>query len=575
MSPINTQQEPVSVNNSNRNNISVAQAIQGIPESIEHSWHSIKETQSIDMNALREEIKEAISATIKEKLCSDADSITTVSHSMTALDTNAQYWSNLSNKAAHRSHRALELQLKMAEEALLEAAREARHIHFQLDQNTRLCEAGLMPEQQVRLRTDTGGSVNNPSQDTPALLMTAQLDGAVVNRTAEYSGIQQMVRQAIQNASHEAEPEKSFLAKAGVKMGNPPTYSDECNLEKFENWVASVLQFMSMYNLLGPRVGKVQLQFLGQCLTDEAQEWLYWQVERFDQEIKNWDLESVIMGLQKWFMLTLSMNKVAINYDNIMQGSMTVQQLHQELLKLAKQMVELPDAYSYRRRFMNALKTNIRDQVLRKGFTPEFNSIEELVDEAVTFDNVKCYTSGYNSNHGSAYLHKAATAENSHAQHTTTQNKSSTNQTAGSSKWHKSGNNTVQKWLTTQLLLTGGGGMRVAGARIEEVILEEDEDQMEEFDDDAPHSEEQQDWEDQPEEDDQQYCFDDDEYETRSIDNEDLHVNAVIKDSGYNECHRLYRIRVWEAETDLRVSTVIQTGEKEQPVYDHRARRKA
>ncbi|KIJ34950.1 hypothetical protein M422DRAFT_262913 [Sphaerobolus stellatus SS14] len=336
------------------------------------------ETQSIDMNALREEIKETISATIKEKLHSDADSVTTVSQSMTALDTNTQYWSELSNKAAHCSHRALELQLKMAEEkvnillheeapeeVLLEAAREVHTICFQLDQNTCLHEAGLMPEQQVRLRTDTGGSVNNTSRDTPALSMNAQLDGAVVNRMTEYSGIQQMVRQVVQNASHEAEPEKSFLAKASVKMGDPPTYSSEHNLEKFENWVAS----------------KVQLQFLGQCLTDEVQEWFYQQVEQFDREIKHWDLESIIMGLQKWFMPTLSLNKVAVNYDTIMQGSMIVQQLHQELSKLTKQMIELPDAYSYRRRFMSVLRPDIREQVLKKGFTPEFSSIDELVDK--------------------------------------------------------------------------------------------------------------------------------------------------------------------------------------------------
>ncbi|KIJ42049.1 hypothetical protein M422DRAFT_254742 [Sphaerobolus stellatus SS14] len=132
---------------------------QGIPESIECSRRSIADPQSIDMNALREEIKATISATIKDKLRSDADSVTTVSQSMQALDSNAQYWSDLSNKAARRSHRAFELQLKLAEEkvnnllheeapeeALLEAAWEARTIHFQLDQNSRLCEAGLMPE---------------------------------------------------------------------------------------------------------------------------------------------------------------------------------------------------------------------------------------------------------------------------------------------------------------------------------------------------------------------------------------------------------------------------------------------
>ncbi|KIJ47458.1 hypothetical protein M422DRAFT_248869, partial [Sphaerobolus stellatus SS14] len=319
--------------------------------------------------ALREEIKATISATIKDKLHSDADSVTTVSQSMQALDANAQYWSDLSNKAARCSHQALELQLKLAEEkvnnllheeapeeALLEAAREAHSI------------PGLMPEQQVQFSANTGRNLTSPSrnygpnpisephipqtevnaqfgrQSTPALSINAQLDGAVVDMTSEYSGIQQMVRQALQNASLEDEPKKSFLAKAGVKMGNPPTYSDERNLEKFENWVASILRFMSMYNLLGPRASKIQLQLLGQCLTDEAQEWFYRQVERFDQEVKHWDLKSVLMGFQKWFMPTLSLNKVAVGYDHLMQGSMNLQQLHQQLTKLAKQMVELPDA---------------------------------------------------------------------------------------------------------------------------------------------------------------------------------------------------------------------------------------
>ncbi|KIJ43339.1 hypothetical protein M422DRAFT_253543 [Sphaerobolus stellatus SS14] len=151
----------------------------GIPESIERSRHSMTEQQSIDMNALRKEIKNTISATIKDKLRSDADSVTTVSHIISALDANAPYWSDLSNKATRSSRRALELQLKLAEEkvnkplheeapeeALLEAAREACNVHFQLDQNTRLHEAGVMPEQQVRFSAATGRDVN--CQGTPS-----------------------------------------------------------------------------------------------------------------------------------------------------------------------------------------------------------------------------------------------------------------------------------------------------------------------------------------------------------------------------------------------------------------------
>ncbi|KIJ44970.1 hypothetical protein M422DRAFT_251601 [Sphaerobolus stellatus SS14] len=383
-----------------------------------------------------------------------------------------------------------------------------------------------MPEQQVQFSANTGGNTVSPSrnygtnpiiephippsevnapfsrQSTPALSINAQLDVAVVDMTSEYSGIQQMVRQVLKNASHEKEPEKSFLAKASVKMGNPPTYNGECNLAKFENWVVNVLQYMLMYNLLGP------------------------QAERFDCEVKDWDLESVMMGLQKWFMLTLSLNKVAVNYDCLMQGNMTVQQLHQELTKLAKQMVELSNVYSYRWRFMDALKPSIREEVLGKGFTAEFTKIDVLIAEAVTLDNAKHYTSGYNSSYGSTYLNKPANAATNQVQQTTTQNKSS-NANAGSAC-----NN-------------------------------------------APHPEEQQEFEDQPEEDDQQYHFNDEEYEMRSIDNDVVHVNAVIKASGYNDRRRLYGIRVSEAEADLRVSAVLQTGGKKQPVYDHRARKKS
>ncbi|KIJ31039.1 hypothetical protein M422DRAFT_267360 [Sphaerobolus stellatus SS14] len=382
--------------------------------------------------------------------------------------------------------------------------------------------------------------------------------------TSEYSSIQQMVRQALQNASLEDEPEKSFLAKASVKMGNPPTYGSECNLEKFENWVASILRFLSMYNLLRPRVSKIQLQLLGQCLTDEAQEWFYRQVEQFDREVKHWDLESVLMGLQKWFMPTLSLNKVAISYDHLMQGSMNVQQLHQQLTKLAKQMVELPDAYSYQRWFMNALKPSIREEVLGKGFTAEFSKIDELMEQAVIVDNAKCYTSGYNSNQSSAYANKPATVDHKRVQQSTTLNRSS-NANAGSSSQHRPGNNNFQSWSTPQSIrnpIKPGNTVnrptqsnpvrtapkannpvvcfncnqpghiqpncpfpdkdrRIAGARIEEVILEEDEGQIEEFDEYVPHPEEQQEFEDQPEEDDQHYRFDDDEeYEMRSFDNE-------------------------------------------------------
>ncbi|KIJ30464.1 hypothetical protein M422DRAFT_268008 [Sphaerobolus stellatus SS14] len=112
------------------------------------------------MNALREELKATISATIKDKLRLDADSVTTVSQSMQALDANAQYWSNLMEEKVNNL-----LHEEAPEEVLLEAAQEACSIHFQLEQSSRLHEAGLMPEQQVRFSANTGRNINSPSRN--------------------------------------------------------------------------------------------------------------------------------------------------------------------------------------------------------------------------------------------------------------------------------------------------------------------------------------------------------------------------------------------------------------------------
>ncbi|KIJ41789.1 hypothetical protein M422DRAFT_255102 [Sphaerobolus stellatus SS14] len=159
-SPTNTRHEPASVPTRDRPSLSANRVIQGIPESIERSRCSITEPQSIDMNALREEIKATISATIKDKLRSDADSVTTVSQSMHALDANAQYWSDLTEEKVNNL-----LHEEAPEEVLLEAAREVCSIHFQLDQSSQLHEAGLMPKQQVWFSANTRRNIASPSRN--------------------------------------------------------------------------------------------------------------------------------------------------------------------------------------------------------------------------------------------------------------------------------------------------------------------------------------------------------------------------------------------------------------------------
>ena len=161
------------------------------------------------------------------------------------------------------------------ESEVMAAVREAREARVKLDQDTCPREAGIASDQQhvqfnrpVENRSNpnlnnsrpySGTSMPTPQfeageqitrpvspirsirQDTPARMTPALLDNAISNPTAEYSHIQDMVRQALADSPEDTEPEKSILAKAGVKLGSPPTYNGERNLEKFETWVASVL----------------------------------------------------------------------------------------------------------------------------------------------------------------------------------------------------------------------------------------------------------------------------------------------------------------------------------------------
>ena len=72
-------------------------------------------------------------------------------------------------------------------------------------------------------------------------------------------------------------------------------------------------------------------------------------VEHPDRPIRDWSLESVIEGLQKRFLNSLTHRQVSNKFDTIKQGQKMVQELIQELTKYAAQMVQYLDDYSFRR----------------------------------------------------------------------------------------------------------------------------------------------------------------------------------------------------------------------------------
>jgi len=101
-----------------------------------------------------------------------------------------------------------------------------------------------------------------------------QLDGS----HELYDGIMCMIHVALEDNMH-ADPEKSVLAKAGIKLAHLETYVGGLDLEEFEVFIAGILRWLKMNNLLGPTSTDMQVNYLGTHLTGEAQEWFYHNVE--------------------------------------------------------------------------------------------------------------------------------------------------------------------------------------------------------------------------------------------------------------------------------------------------------
>ena len=121
---------------------------------------------------------------------------------------------------------------------------------------------------------------------------------------------------------------------------------------------------------------------MGTRLKGNASEWFTRNVEHPDRLIRDWSLEPVIKGLQKRFLNSLTHRQASKKFDTIKQGQKTVQELIQDLTKYAAQMVQYLDDYSFRRWLIAALRPSLQKEVLRRGITAEFSSMQDILEKA-------------------------------------------------------------------------------------------------------------------------------------------------------------------------------------------------
>jgi hypothetical protein len=87
---------------------------------------------------------------------------------------------------------------------------------------------------------------------------------------------------------------------------------------------------------------------------------------------------------------------MAADFDVMRQGNSTVQELYNKMSKLGEWMVHLPNAYTIRRRFLEALRPLISMKVLELSYNAKRHLLQQLYTTAKQLEEAKLYTTVYN-----------------------------------------------------------------------------------------------------------------------------------------------------------------------------------
>ena len=112
----------------------------------------------------------------------------------------------------------------------------------------------------------------------------------------------------------------------------------------------------------------------------------------------------VVQGLQRRFLHTLTHHHASNKFDAVSQGTKTIQEVLNDLKKYAMQMMHPPNVYTFRKRFVLALRDSLCNKVLKKGYNAEFSTIDQLYETACMIEEASCY------NHGMRHAENAHTA---------------------------------------------------------------------------------------------------------------------------------------------------------------------
>ncbi|KAH9850391.1 hypothetical protein C2E23DRAFT_861396 [Lenzites betulinus] len=160
----------------------------------------------------------------------------------------------------------------------------------------------------------------------------------------------------------------------------PDKYGGEDDAEAFLSWLKSFLRWLSLSRLVGSGLDADRVYLLGQHLTKEARLWYDNAVDSMTGIGRRWSFEQAICEMYKHFIHKSTARSAAERFHQTKYRRETgVNGLWDTLVSLARKMPALPDNYSFKQRFIDALPEEICAPLLRnQHVSTERSSPQEL-----------------------------------------------------------------------------------------------------------------------------------------------------------------------------------------------------
>ncbi|KAF8547828.1 hypothetical protein OG21DRAFT_1526896 [Imleria badia] len=168
-----------------------------------------------------------------------------------------------------------------------------------------------------------------------------------------------------------------------MNLPKPGKYGGQDDLEKFDDWVHQLLKYYRMFKVTGPNQDDDRVLYTGLFLEGIASKWYNQEIESPDRRTLYWSFEDLICGLFKCFVHEASAQNAANQYNwtrfNHEKGALA---FYNDLRHCAYQMVQPPDDYSFKQKFIHGLPHSIIKTIFEaRRISAEHSTIEEILDE--------------------------------------------------------------------------------------------------------------------------------------------------------------------------------------------------